>query len=136
MNLTITFANGNAYSCSNVYIERVNAYKTDRPGVRFLINPEGVSLDELNGIVHDITAVASIEVRNNDPVQETDANGDPIGEPFIATETLQNYVVPGTVALSVEETEDGTRYVVRLGKPTKAENILLQIGYTDLWGEI
>lgn len=134
MNLTITFANGNAYSCSNVYIERVTAYNTERHGVRFMINPAGVSLDELNRVVHDITAVASIEVRNNDPVQDTDANGDPIGEPFIATETLRNFVVPGSVSLSVEETDDGTRYVVRLGQPTKAENILLQIGYTDIWG--
>lgn len=134
MDLTIIFANDKQYKCDHIYIEPVTAYKTERHGIRAAIIPDGVSLDELNETIHDSCAVANITVRNNEPVQNVDENGEPVGEPFIATEELTNYIVPGDVVLSVEETDEGARYIVRLAEPTKAEIILLQMGYTDPWG--
>lgn len=155
MDLTLTFANNKKVACEWAeHITLANAVHRNgdqvesapgtRPGMAFTLPVDAIGVTALQTLINNPDNLGTIVIQNNDLVPVIGEDGEPTGQSYHPTETIQYFVLQSETPIQTkyvtvfEETPTEPavteqKYIVTLGQLTRMEKRMIDAGI-DPWG--
>lgn len=155
MDLTLTFANNKKLACEwaeHVQIanavhrsgDQVKSAPGARPGIAFTIPVDAIGVSALQTLINNPDNLQTIEIKNNELVPVIGEDGNPTGQSYHPTETIEYYILQSETPIQTkyvvisEETPTEPaiteqKYIVTLGQITRMEKRMIDAGI-DPWG--
>lgn len=155
MDLTLTFANNKKIACEwaeHTQItnavhrngDQVESAPGARPGIAFTLPFDAIGVTALQTLINNPDNLRTIVIQNNELVPIVDDQGEPTGQSYHPTETVEYYILQSETPIQTkyvvvsEETPTEPavteqKYILTLGQITRQEKRMIDAGI-DPWG--